>query len=293
MSETLDPETLKEPATAPELPEGQAPDAPEPDAEAEGEEEIAVSFGDDPPEPEPEPAPEPNQLRQLREQARVLLREKRELQEQLRARDAPPPEIALGPKPELEDFDYDIQKWEPVYIDWAEKKRQVDEKAEQARVAARANDEAWQAKLNKYGQDRAKLKVPDFEEAEERIQHMLPVAQQSAIVHAASDDNPALIFYALSKYPTKTKELANLKLANGHPDVVKFAYELGKLVTQMKTTPRSRPAPPAPETPMRSTAPSRSAANATLERLEAEADRTGDRTKVAAYRRQLNQQARK
>lgn len=292
MSETLEPETLEETATAPDLPESQEPQAPEADAPAaEGEEELAVTFGDEAPPPEPEATPESNPIRQLREERRRLERENRELQEKLRAKEAPPPEIPLGPKPKLEDHDYDADKFELALQDWFEKKRVADEKAAQAQAEARAKEEAWQARLAEYGQAKAKLKVPDYEDAEERIQSILPVAHQSAIVHVA--ENPALLVYALGKHPAKAKELAAIKQANGAPDVVKFAYELGKLVTQMKTTTKARPAPPAPETPMRSTAPTRSAANATLERLRDEADRTGDRTKVAAYMRQLKAQQRK
>lgn len=287
MSETLDPETLKKPATAPELPEGQTPDAPEPDAEAEaeGEEQIAVSFGDEAPEPEPEPAPEPNQLKQLRDQARVLLREKRELEEKLRAKEAPSPEVPLGAKPKLEDHDYDADKFELALQDWFEKKRQADEKAAKANAEARAKEEAWQAKLNEYGQAKAKLKVPDYEEAEERVQATFDITQQGVMIAGA--ENPALLVYALGKHLAKAKELAAIK------DPVKFAFAVARLETQMKTTPRSRAAPPAPETPMRSTAPSRSASNATLARLEAEADRTGNRTEVQRYKRELAMAARK
>lgn len=295
MSETLEPETLEETATAPDLPESQETQAPEADApEEEGEQELAVTFGDEAAPPEPEPTPESNPIRQLREERRRLERENRELQEKLRAKEAPPPEIPLGAKPKLEDHDYDADKFELALQDWFEKKRVADEKAAKAQAEARAQEDAWQARLAEYGQAKAKLKVPDFEEAEERIQNLLPVPQQSAIVHVAGADNPALIVYALSKHPAKAKELADIsKLANGKPDVVKFAYELGKLVTQMKTTTKTRPAPPAPETPVKSTAPTRSAVNATLERLRDEADRTGDRTKVAAYMRQLKAQPRK
>jgi hypothetical protein len=103
----------------------------------------------------------------------------------------------------------------------------------------------------------------------------------------AGADNPALLVYALGKHPAKAKELAAIK------DPVKFAFAVAKLETQMKTTSRPRAAPPPPETPLQSTAPSRSATNATLERLEQEALRTGNRTKVAAYRRQLATQGRK
>jgi hypothetical protein len=286
MSETLEPETLEETATAPDLPESQEPEAPEAETpEEEGEQELAVTFGDEPAPPEPEPTPESNPIRQLREERRRLERENRELQEKLRAKDAPPPEIPLGAKPKLEDHDYDADKFELALQDWFEKKRVADEKAAQAQAEARAKEEAWQARLAEYGQAKAKLKVPDYEDAEERVQSLFNVTQQGVMIAGA--ENPALLVYALGKYPAKAKELAAIT------DPVKFAFAVAKLETQMKTTPRTRPAPPAPETPMRSTAPSRSASNATLERLRDEADRTGDRTKVAAYMRQLKAQPRK
>lgn len=286
MSETLEPETLEETATAPDLPESQEPETAEAETpEEEGEQEIAVTFGDEAPPPEPEPTPESNPIRQLREERRRLERENRELQEKLRAKEAPPPEIPLGAKPKLEDHDYDADKFELALQDWFEKKRVADEKAAKAQAEARAKEEAWQAKLAEYGQAKAKLKVPDYEDAEERVQALFNVTQQGVMIAGA--ENPALLVYALGKHPAKAKELAAIT------DPVKFAFAVAKLETQMKTTTKARPAPPAPETPMRSTAPSRSASNATLERLEAEAERTGDRTKVAAYRRQLMAQGRK
>jgi hypothetical protein len=286
MSETLEPETLEETATAPDLPESQEPEAAEAETpEEEGEQELAVTFGDETPPPEPEALPESNPIRQLREERRRLERENRELQEKLRAKEAPPPEIPLGAKPKLEDHDYDADKFELALQDWFEKKRVADEKAAKAQAEARAKEEAWQARLAEYGQAKAKLKVPDYEDAEERVQSLFDVTQQGVMIAGA--ENPALLVYALGKHAAKAKELAAIK------DPVKFAFAVAKLETQMKTAPRARPAPPAPDTPIKSTAPSRSATNATLDRLRDEADRTGDRTKVAAYMRQLKAQPRK
>lgn len=287
MSETRDPETLEETATAPDLPEQPSPedDAPETEAQAEEDGEVVVTFGDDAPIEEPEPTPETNPIRQLREERRRLERENRELQEKLRAKEAPLPEIPLGAKPRLEDHDFDADKFELALQDWFEKKRVADEKAAQAQAEARAKEEAWQARLAEYGQAKAKLKVPDYEDAEERVQRLFNVTQQGVMIAGA--ENPALLVYALGKHPAKAKELAAIK------DPVKFAFAVAKLETQMKTTARPRPAPPAPDTPVRSTAPSRSAVQATLDRLDAEAERTGDRTKVVAYMRQIKAQARK
>ena len=293
MSSTIKPETLTETASAPELPDTPETKLPETEAPEEAEGEVVVTFGDEAPPEEAEATPETNPMRQLREERHRLVRENKELQEKLRAKEDPPAEAPLGTKPTLEAHDYDADKFELALQEWFERKRAADETAAKASAEARANEESWQSKLTDYGQAKTKLKVSDFEEAEERIQNLLPVSQQSAIVHVAGADNPALIVYALAKHPAKAKELADIKLANGNPDVVKFAYELGKLVTQMKTTPRARPALPAPETPVKSTAPSRSATNATLDRLRDEADRTLDRTKVAAYIRQIKAQSRK
>lgn len=287
MSETIEPETLPETADAPDLPETEIPeDEPrEDDAPEEEEGEVVVTFGDEALPPEPEPTPDSNPLKLQRERIKELERQKRELEDRLRAKDAPIPETPLGPKPKLEDYDYDADKFELAYDDWVGRKRHADEKATQAQAEARAKEEAWQAKLTDYGQAKAKLKVPDYEEAEERIQQLFDVTQQGVMIAGA--DNPALLVYALGKHPAKAKELAAIK------DPVKFAFAVAKLETQMKTTSRPRAAPPAPDTPIKSTAPSRSAVNATLERLDQEAMRTGDRTKAAAYMRQLKAQGKK
>jgi DNA repair exonuclease SbcCD ATPase subunit len=288
MSETIEPQTLPETADATELPETETPEAEAPpdDAPEEEEGEVVVTFGDEAPPADPEPTPDSNPLKLQRERIKALEREKRELEDRLRAKESPIPEAPLGPEPNLEDYDYDESKFKAGWRDWTERKRQADEKAAKANAEARAKEEAWQAKLADYGQAKAKLKVPDYEEAEERIQQIFDVVQQSAMVHCS--DTPALTVYALGKHPAKARELAAFK-----KDPMKFAYALGKLETQMKTTSRPRAAPPPPETLIQSTAPSRSAVNATLERLDQEALRTGDRSKVVAYMRQIRAQGKK
>ena len=285
MSSTIEPETLPETANTPELPDTPETELPETETPEEPEGEVVVTFGDEAPPEEAEATPETNPIRQLREERQRLVRENKELQEKLRAKETPPAEVPLGTKPTLEAHDYDADKFELALQDWFERKRAADEKSAKASAEARAKEEAWHARLAEYGEAKTKLKVPDYEEAEERVQGLFDVTQQGVMIAGA--DNPALLVYALGKHPAQAKELAAIK------DPVKFAFAIAKLETQMKTTSRTRPAPPAPETPVKSTAPSRSATNATLDRLRDEADRTGDRTKVAAYMRQLKAQPRK
>ena len=140
---------------------------------------------------------------------------------------------------------------------------------------------AWQAKLDTYGTQKSALKVRDFEDAEATAQEVLSVTQQGVILSGA--DNPAVVVYALGKNPKKAKELAAIS------DPVKFAFAVAKLETQLKVTPRK--SAPLPESTVRGSARSSGAADSTLERLRVEADRTGDRTKVARHMREQRAKA--
>lgn len=282
MSNTIELETLPEKANAPELPDTPETELPDTEAQEEAEGEVVVTFGDEAPPEEAEATPQIHPIRLLREERHRLVQENNRLQEKIRALETPPAEVLLTIKPTLEAHDYDADKFEIALQDWFERKRGADEKTAKTNEEARTKQEAWHAELAEYGAAKTKLKVPDYEEAEERVLNLFNDTQKYVMIHGPN--NPALMVYALGKHPAKAKELAKIK------DSVKFAFAIAELGTQMKTTSRTRPAPPAPETPMRSTAPSRSATNATLDRLRDEADRTGDRTKVAAYMRQLKAQ---
>ena len=89
-------------------------------------------------------------------------------------------------------------------------------------------------------------------------------------------DNPALVVYALGKNPKKAQELASIK------DPVKFAFAVAKLEKDLKVTNR-RAAPP-PERVVSGTGRVSGAVDSTLERLREEASKSGDMTKVLAYK---------
>jgi hypothetical protein len=136
--------------------------------------------------------------------------------------------------------------------------------------------QAWQSKLDDYGKAKAELKVRDYEDAEETVQQILNITQQGVVLQGC--DNPALVVYALGKNPKKTAELAKLT------DPVKFAFAVAKLEKELKVT--NRKAAPAPERVVSGTGRSSGAVDSTLERLREEAARTGNMTKVIAYRAQ-------
>ena len=241
--------------------------------EPEEPEEITVSIGEESPPPEEETRA-PEWVRDLRKQHRELQKRNRELEQKLE-QTKPPQAVTVGKKPTLEEYDYDTSKFEMALESWYDRKRKADEQEAQQRQAQEAQQREWNAKLESYADARAKLKVKDFEDAELIAQESFNVVQQGVILQGAQD--PALLIYALGKNPKKAKELGAIT------DPVKFAFAVAKMETQLKV--QSKKAPPAPEKTLKGTGPVSGAVDATLERLRAEAAKTGDMSKVVAYKR--------
>jgi hypothetical protein len=245
--------------------------------ESESEsEEVVVSIGEDAP-PAEEEVRAPEWVRELRKTNREKERRIRELEAKLSATTTEiKPIVTLGPKPKLEEYDYDADRFEQAIDQWHDRKREHDREAEQALQSEQQQQKAWQAKLDDYGKAKAELKVRDYEDAEETVQQILNVTQQGVVLQGC--DNPALVVYALGKNPKKTAELAKLT------DPVKFAFAVAKLEKELKVT--NRRAAPAPERVVSGTGRSSGAVDSTLERLREEAARTGNMTKVIQYRAQ-------
>jgi len=251
--------------------------APEAEAEAEPD-EVVVTIGDETPAEEPERAPE--WVRELRKSHRELQRKVREYEEQSARVTAPAAVPTLGAKPKLEDHDYDTDKYETALEAWYRQKDTVEAARRQAEAQAEAQRKAWQDKLDGYAKAKADLRVKDYDDAEATVQESLNTVQQGVLLQGA--DNPALVVYALGKNPKKAKELASIT------DPVKFAFAVAKMEAQLKVNPAKRP--PAPERAITgSSAPISGTVDSTLERLRAEAEKTGDMTKVIRYRNQLRE----
>lgn len=242
----------------------------------EESDEVVVSIGEEaPPAEEEQRAPE--WVRELRKANREKERRIRELEAKLQttAQTENKP-VSLGPKPKLEEFDYDADRFEQALDAWHERKRQHDLETERVRQAEQTQQQAWQAKLEGYSKAKAELKVRDYEDAEAIAQEVFNVTQQGVILQGA--DNPALVIYALGKNPKKAADLAKIN------DPVKFAFAVAKLEKELKVT--NRRAAPAPERVIQGTGRVSGAVDSTLERLREEAARTGNMTKVIQYKAQ-------
>lgn len=252
------------------------------EAGGEGEEETVIQIGEAEPPAAEERQEAPQWVKELRQEQKRLKRENAELRAKLGGGQQATPQgrPELPPKPKLGDFDYDEERYDQARDEWdaARRKQEAWDAEQQAR--AKAAQDAVRQVHESYAKSKAALKVRDFQEAEEAVTDQLSQVQQSIVIAGAA--NPAAVVYALGRTPEKLRELASIK------DPVKFAVALGKLETEVKvTTTKRTSAKPAPEQTIRGGSGSTSSAAETLKRLEAEADRTGDRTKVAAFRKQM------
>ena len=254
----------------------------ETDEAAEDDDFVAVTIGEETPPPEEEETERaPEWVRDLRKQYREEKRRNKELQEQLAATTGATKVAELGQKPTLEAADYDTERYEKELAAWYDRKRKHDE-AEAARQAeAETAEREWKQKLEGYQSAKATLKVRDYDDAEEVVQDAFTVTQQGMILQGA--DNPALLVYALGKNPKRAKELASIK------DPVKFAFAVARLETQLKVT--KRKASSKPEPTISGTGRPSGSVDSTLERLRKDAEKSGDYSKVYAYKQRQKRTA--
>lgn len=293
-AEEIDEETITDAFEA-EEPEAELEDEAEEvsededsDTEAETEEAaedddfVAVTIGEEAPPPEEdENERAPEWVRDLRKQYREEKRRNKELQEQLAATTGATKVAELGQKPTLEAVDYDTERYEKELTAWYDRKRKHDE-AEAARQAeAETAEREWKQKLEGYQSAKATLKVRDYDDAEEVVQDAFTVTQQGMILQGA--ENPALLVYALGKNQKRAKELASIK------DPVKFAFAVARLETQLKVT--KRKASSKPETTISGTGRPSGSVDSTLERLRKDAEKSGDYSKVYAYKQRQKRTA--
>ncbi len=247
-------------------PEVQAPDQGEP----------FIGFSDE----EGDPEPETPLIKKLRDQNRKLSRE-------LSATRRTPqndadPEPTVPARPHLErDFNFDQDRFDEALDTY--------EAAKEARIRWEAREEKRKDERQRAAEDQSRsieqqkksLGVADYDVHAATVHATLSDAQIGVLLTGC--DNPAALIYALGRSPAKLEAVA----AEGN--LAKFAVALGALQKDLKM---GRKRPPEPETQVHgSSASIGDNADKELARLEKEADRTNDRSKVIAYKRELRRAA--
>jgi len=259
-------------------------DTDDAEAEAEDDDEVVVSINGVSPDPEDEEETRaPAWVRDLRKQYREEKKRVKELEQRIEhlSQGQQPARQPLGEKPTLEAADYDTERYERELAAWYERKRENDDQLAAVEAERAASQRAWEQQLGNYQTAKSNLRVRDFDRAEEIVQDTLSVMQQGLIVQGAED--PALLVYAIGKNPVKAKELSSIT------DPVKFAFAVARLEKDLKVT--KRKAASQPEKKISGNGRPSGSVDNTLDRLRAEAERTGDYTKVTQYKRQMRQSA--
>lgn len=225
---------------------------------------------------------EPEHFKEVRRKYREAQKRLKELE----ARAAAPAQQQLRPKPTAEDHDYDNEAFAADLEKWFEEKREHDARFEEVKAVQEKAEQRWQSRLAFYDEGKEKLGAQDYEEAEATVAEVFSApfpgilaedVRMGIIKQGAKD--PAALVYALGKNPAKAKELAAIE------DPVEFAFRLGAMEAGMKVIRNGKP--PAPERKITGTVPGVAGAlDNTLERLREEAAKTGDYSKVAAYKRE-------
>lgn len=276
------------PKTKPEDDEGEK--APE-TAKEEAPKGLTVTLDEeeDPPLPTGDRASEG--WAKLQKQRRELQRRVRELE--TRPTPAPAQEAApvLPPMPKSSDKDigYDEDKLSQKMAEWVETKANVN--AHQAKIKAAQQEEAQEkaASHGRYAAKRDALKetAPAYLDAERIVCSALSIGRQNDLMEADLDD-PTKVVLALAQYPD---ELAEAVAIRSLPKFIKHLVALEKKVSV--TPPTKKPKAPAEKTSTGSGSSAPGSTDKQLERLEAEARKTGNRAPVQRYKREQAEKQKK
>ena len=261
---------------ATELDDEQGEDEGTATEEDKAEPALVVSFGDDE-EGEAEATPVIRSMRQKLKDQKARIKELEQATVENKAVEA----VQLGEKPTLESVDYDSDKFETALLEWNATKRDMD--AEKTAKAEReeAAQSRYMDRLDTYQKAKVSLGAKDFDDAEEVVRESLNTAQQSIIV--ANAKRPEILIYALGKNPDMLKGLA------AEQDLASFAFRLGQMESGMKVTGMSTK--PTPEKRLKGGGtPPMGSGSKKLEQLRTEAEKTGDYSKVTAYKKQMRSQ---
>jgi len=157
-------------------------------------------------------------------------------------------------------------------------KNLLEEQAELQANTEEDQNKKWQTRQESYVSLKKEHSFKDFEDAEELVSNTFNLTQQNIVVQGADDS--ALLVYALGKNPKKLEELSKIS------DPYEFAFKIAKLEAQLKVTNKKAPTPEKRVSTGKAGGMSGNS-DKTLASLRAEADKTGDYTKVTAYKRKL------
>lgn len=225
---------------------------------------------------------ETDPMRQLRERNRLQTEEIR----QLRSRVPDEKPIDPGPKPTLENCEFDETRFETELDAWKDKDRERLAQAERAQADSRQTAQVIEADvqsgLERFEAFKKALKVPNFDLAQSTVAAALDPTQQLCLIQACDGDSAKMI-YALGRTPAKLAEIAAIK------NPARFSAAVARM--EGKITVKSRRQAPEPDEPVRGAGRITNGGDKTEKRLMEEAEASGDSSKLVKYRYDKKQAA--
>lgn len=191
-----------------------------------------------------------------------------------------PAAIDPGPKPTLDDCEWDPDKYEAALLKWNDDTRKAEQAKQATTQATQTQQQEFERIRGKFFTQAATLGLKDPEAAINTVSAALSPQHAGFIMKYAK--NPAVLMAALHKNPALLDSVAN------EPDEMKQLVILAQMEAKVKVT-RKGPPPPEAATIQRGSSPLSGSVDKTLAALEKTAERTGDRSKLIAYRAQLKQ----
>lgn len=255
--------------TTDDLPDDEPSNEPQDsqDDKAQADDDLGFSF--DEPENESE-GHDPFAGQAAPEWVKQLRKENRELKKQLKQTPQQPQVAPLREKPTITDHDFDSEAYEADLEQWFNEKAQHDEVINAQKAKDEAIDNRYVASV-----DKMRKIAADYDEVEDTVVATLSPEKQ-ALLKLGVEDTAKLV-YALGKSPNKLAELEQL-------DPVSFVKQLGIMEFQMSQKSRN---PNKPQPKQHELTGAAGGGDSKLAKLEAEAAKTGDRSKVVAHRKSL------
>jgi hypothetical protein len=252
---------------------------------ADADAEVVIGFGEDAAAAEEEGPRAAEWVRELRKSNREKDRRIRELERKVATGTPAAQTVEAGERPTLMSCDYDEAKFETALEAWKDRKREVEDRKRAQEQAEEQMQAQWKSRITAVDKAAGELKVKNQDDAALTFADTFSPVQQGIIIGGPDDAKvSAQLRYALGMNPKKAKELAGIQ------DPVKFAFAVAKLESKLKVTPR-KTAPP-PERVIRSSVAGAAVVDNRYDALVAEAQKTGDMSKVRAYKRALKEKQR-
>lgn len=245
----------------------------------EGEDEFVIELAGDDEQAEPESAP----IRQLREQLKEERRRRAELESKIT-----PAKVELGPKPTLESCEYDEERFGAELDAWYSKRdaaQAQERQAEQAQAQQAEKQRQIQARYAAKAEtliQRAKITPEQYRASEDAFAQEIASGDAGdaikGLVTAYIEDAP-LVIHALGSRPQVRARISAID------DPVKKFLAVYDLSKEIKVATKRKAPPPPEERISGSGRITQSDPAKELERLEAKAAKTGDRTEIIAFKR--------